>query len=646
VTRGSKTRTSTLLILVLLAAWTLSSPALAQVDQAAPPAADELVIDGIVVTPVGSGISGAEVRIESPDAAASDPPLAESVTGNRGQIAITLKKPGVKELRYRIVSEGFAPHVGTIDISDPDEPPFIDATLQGAASISGTVTSADERPVADAKVRCENGGRRLTAETGPDGKYEFDSVYFGPARLTATAPGFGTRRDEVMVEEESYSLDFEMQAERPIILTIVTNTGSPAKDVLVEALTEPLQIHVSTTSDENGKATLSGVDLDSTGLSLRFNGEAYLAMRGYDEFLELPGGDGQEKTTATQPAAIEKQFEVTLAGRIRGKVTDKQTGKPVHNVRVLAGREPRYDMPMDWSGPAGGYELIGVRPGVIIVTFQHDDYATAFHSVDLDTGRTSTLDVALEGGVPVGGVVVDDQNVPVDQVRVAADRWDEYETLGLRAITDGKGRFLFPHAPAGEIEFTFVRPGYGKPMTVTLATGKTDHVVTLESVAVPLTSGAAPIDEAKLKPGEAVADLSLTTTDGTTYKLSELRGKYVFLDCWASWCRPCMVELPNIKALHEATKGRADFVLIGISLDTDAKALKKASEENGITWPQVFGPKSGASEAFEELDGVGIPYTCLIGPDGKLIAQHLRGPALGEQVKKLLASAASQPSAQ
>jgi len=93
--------------------------------------------------------------------------------------------------------------------------------------------------------------------------------------------------------------------------------------------------------------------------------------------------------------------------------------------------------------------------------------------------------------------------------------------------------------------------------------------------------------------------------------------------------------------LHEATKNRPDFVLIGISLDTDAKALKRACDEHGITWPQVVGPKSGAAEAFEELDGVGIPYTCLIGPDGKLEAQHLRGPGMVEEVRKALPSVKS-----
>jgi thiol-disulfide isomerase/thioredoxin len=128
----------------------------------------------------------------------------------------------------------------------------------------------------------------------------------------------------------------------------------------------------------------------------------------------------------------------------------------------------------------------------------------------------------------------------------------------------------------------------------------------------------------------------MTATDGTKYVLSQLRGKYVFIDCWATWCGPCVGEIPNVKALHAATKGRDDFVLLGVSLDRDKKALDDGLKRHGIEWPQVFGSDSGAEEVFEALEGTGIPYTCLIGPDGKMIAQHLRGQGLKDAVLKHL----------
>ena len=98
-----------------------------------------------------------------------------------------------------------------------------------------------------------------------------------------------------------------------------------------------------------------------------------------------------------------------------------------------------------------------------------------------------------------------------------------------------------------------------------------------------------------------------------------------------------LVSLPfDLKALYEAMKKRADFVLIGVSLDTEKKDFEEAVSKKKIDWPQVWGPESGGEETFEMLDGLGIPYTCLIGPDGRLLAQHIFGPGTTEQVKKLV----------
>lgn len=597
-----------------------------------------LLIDGIIVNPTGGGIEGAHILIETSDSAADAPPLIEAQSGPRGSVEIRLPRPPHDTLRVRVRSEGMAEYVGELDISDPDEPPFLDVTLHGAMVIAGRIRALDDTPIAGVTIRCYNDGRSFATQSDDTGHYRLDSASPGPAKITVTAEGWATQSQSIHIDDDDATLDFTLEPDRPVALAVVTNNGTPASDVFVEAYTEPDQHRLTATTDEHGQCALNGLSSDTVALRLRLNGDDYVNMREYAGIIMLPEPTSGQKRTTSRPAPVEARLTIILAGRITGHVTDAATGEPVSGVRILAGRQLRSDMPIDFTGPAGTYELVGVRPGIVAVTFQHDDYATAFAKADVHTGKSTELDVKLEHGQPVGGVVVDETGLPVDQVRVSADDWRGFQTLGLRAITGEDGKFLFPHAPTGEIGFSFVKPGYGEPRTAQLAVGRSDHFITLLGAAEP-TPAAPSLDRSvRIALGEVVPDLVMTGLDGTKYRLSELRGKYIILDCWASWCGPCMAELPHVRAVHELVRERTDALLIGISLDTHRKNLDKVMQAKGMTWPQIFGPKSGASEAFETLDGVGIPYICVIAPDGKMAAQHLRGPEMVEQVREFLAT--------
>ena len=619
-------RVSYVLLLVML-----MGPSIAADDPPKPTSPGELQLDGIIVDPLGGGVSQAEVRIELPEALPDDPPLAESVSQGMGKISMTVKRPAGDALRVRIRKSGYAEYVDELDISDPDEPPFIDATLQGAGRIQGMVRiAATSQPAAGISVECRSSGKRLAATTDEHGAFTIESVYYGAAMLTVGGDGYARQRLPVEVGNDPSPVEILLAPERCVELEVVTNTNEPAPGVVVEAIAEPDAARFTADADDRGRAVLHGLGDGCTGLDLRLNGERYLAMRGYDEHVSLPVA---RAAPSTQPAPVRVRLRVVLASSVRGRITDARDGQPIAGVRVTAGREPRYDMPVDWSDADGTYELTGGRPGIVAVTFQHDGYATAFSSADLDTGKCGTLDAVLEQGVPIGGTVVDEHGLPVDQVRVHGDRWRDHRTLGLRAVTGADGKFHFPHAPSGTIGFRLIRPGYGEPVESSLTAGRSDHFILLQGAQTPVASPSR-TGETKLKIGQQVPDLAMTAMDGTKYELSQMRGKYVLLDCWASWCGPCMGELPNVKAVYAANKDRADFLMIGISLDTDAGDLKRTIASKGITWPQVFGPRSGASEAFEELDGTGIPYICLIGPDGKLLAQHLRGPGMVDEVRR------------
>lgn len=128
------------------------------------------------------------------------------------------------------------------------------------------------------------------------------------------------------------------------------------------------------------------------------------------------------------------------------------------------------------------------------------------------------------------------------------------------------------------------------------------------------------------------------TVDHKTIDLSDLRGRIVLVDFWATWCGPCMAELPNIRQLYHRFHD-SGFEIVGVSLDQDRKALETHLAKYQDAWPQIFfddekkqGWQNPIAQQFEVR---GIPYTMLIDREGRLIADHLRG----SQVKIAVANA-------
>ncbi len=595
------------------------------------------LIEGLVLNYVGGGIAGARVRIEALDARPDDPPLAECETSKSGDISVRLPRPVNTKVRVRIQMDGYDEYVQEIDPTDPDEPPFIDATLEGAASISGVVRARSTgKPVKDAKVMCESGGRELTAKTDAQGRYTLKGVVRGQARLKVRADGFATVRLGIEVEDAKTEEDIELLAERPVELTVVTSEGDPANEVLIEGWIESSNTYVEAMTDARGRAMLRGVGEEVEEIRVRLNGPDYVRMTDFEERIEITTSQPATDTMPEGPAPVRQRIIVHRAAKALGTVTNA-AGAPVVGVRVTAGRTLRSNMPVTWTGQEGTYELKGLPAAKVTLTFQHPDYAPDVREVELKTDQPGKADVKLDEGGPIAGQVLDSDNQPIEHAWLAVEDWKGYQTIGMRVATDKDGKFLFEHAPEGEITFTVVKAGYGGPIRQAMTAGKKDYRIVLErSAAVAEGGGRGPTGEVRIAVGRTVPDFTLTGVDGTRYKLSEMKGKYVFLDFWASWCPPCVKEMPNIKALHEAMKDRADFVLIGVNLDSETKDFKTFVEKNKIAWPQVSGPESGAEETFEMLDGLGIPYTCLIGPDGRMIAQHLFGSKTTEEVKKNL----------
>lgn len=140
---------------------------------------------------------------------------------------------------------------------------------------------------------------------------------------------------------------------------------------------------------------------------------------------------------------------------------------------------------------------------------------------------------------------------------------------------------------------------------------------------------------ANLKVGAEAPDLSGLTPEGVELSLSDFRGKYVFIDFWASWCAPCRREIPYLKEALAYSDNSDKFVVLSYSIDSKRPDWVNCIEKNQLThknWIHISTLKGWNSDGIKLFSVKGVPFTALIDPDGNVVEFGLRGE---EMVKKL-----------
>ncbi|GHV25484.1 hypothetical protein FACS1894176_04050 [Bacteroidia bacterium] len=134
--------------------------------------------------------------------------------------------------------------------------------------------------------------------------------------------------------------------------------------------------------------------------------------------------------------------------------------------------------------------------------------------------------------------------------------------------------------------------------------------------------------------GAMAEDFTMNDVNGKPVKLSDFRGQYVLVDFWASWCKPCRMENPNVVKNYQQYKDK-NFTVLGISLDNNQKAWLNAIEKDGLTWTQVSDLQFWNNAVARQYGITSIPYNFLLDPQGKIIANNLREEALADKLAKL-----------
>ena len=136
--------------------------------------------------------------------------------------------------------------------------------------------------------------------------------------------------------------------------------------------------------------------------------------------------------------------------------------------------------------------------------------------------------------------------------------------------------------------------------------------------------------------GQIAPNFTITTPEGESISLYDIKGKVKLIDFWASWCGPCRAENPNVKKIYERYKSKG-LEVIGVSLDIKVDAWCKAIEADGLPWLHMSDLKGWNSIVTDVYQIHGIPMLFVLDENNRIVGEGLRGEELEKCVQKVLA---------
>ncbi len=582
-------------------------------------------VEGQVYDHRGGGTADVEVSLLPAIADDSTPPVGAARTNQYGDFAIYNDEPLSGSFTVVFRKPGYAETRRDIEIVPGELPPFVDILLPGSVALRGTVLRVDGgAPCEGATVRLESGGRDWSVKTAPDGTYLIESILPGSGVVTVEAKGLGRERKSVESLQDGKPLEFRLGPDKVCTIRIGDWRGKPIQGVRLTAYDDRLHDRWFGESDKDGVVVLRGLHREAAELRVQLSHPDYVSDSGPNREILLPG-DARES---------EHVQSLLTAGKVGGKVVDADGERPLQGVRVTVGVGMNPALPRTWTDFDGAFLIGGVPPGPTIVTTYLRGYAPELKSIKITPEAPVTVAFTMQASKEAGGTVANAEGKPVAGAYVFATSWRGHEALGVQALTDDQGRFAMDTIPQDEFAVAAQAAGMEMLEDQTITPGKMNHRFEMKA------RSKAPGPAVTLKTGEAFPDLELVTADGKPLKTSDLRGKFVLIDFWATWCGPCVAEIPHLVKLNEALGERADFAMINISVDEerDSAKVRKLIKQRKMNWAHVYGKDSGAQKASDACGVSFLPTKFLIAPDGTLKTTDLHGATMIEAIGKFLSA--------
>jgi beta-lactamase regulating signal transducer with metallopeptidase domain/thiol-disulfide isomerase/thioredoxin len=403
--------------------------------------------------------------------------------------------------------------------------------------------------------------------------------------------------------------------------------------------------------------------------------------------VHLNAGSGWKKVVAVHAAGFamsddnppSTNFTLKLQpwGKIGGMVWEYD--RPVTNQEIWAnGALDTWDEGVRTSfrtntDPAGHFVMEFVPPGKYalyrMIPMANGASSGSRALVQVEAGKTASVKVGGAGQPVVGRVKIANPYVPIDwqngrdhfyarsilpqpppdlKTREAMDAWRKQPQI--QQVYDSSQNYPIQFAADGSFRIDEVVPGnYSMQLQILDPRDPSAFAYqkfianTTKTFEVPQANTREPLDigvvEITLKPdlksGQADAPgFDASDLKGGKFKLSDYRGKYVLLDFWATWCGPCIGEIPYLKQVHEKFKGRDNFVMISLSLDKTLKEPGDFLKNNDLPWVQGYLGEWSTTKVPEQYGVQGIPAVFLVNPDGKIIEADLQGSSMIATLEK------------